>query len=88
MLLQQQQKQIDQALKLAQNELLQRQADEAEIQLPELDGVLQPIIDSCTKDSISHGKFSLKSLVFFSKKKEFYHIYKINCSPKNLKFLQ
>lgn len=28
-------------------------AQEIEIDLKELDGVLQPIIDSCTKDSIS-----------------------------------
>ncbi|KAG7299832.1 hypothetical protein JYU34_016850 [Plutella xylostella] len=31
-------------------------ADENKISLAELDTVLQPIIDTCTKDSISHGK--------------------------------
>uniref|UniRef100_A0A336MLT5 CSON001959 protein n=1 Tax=Culicoides sonorensis TaxID=179676 RepID=A0A336MLT5_CULSO len=55
-LLNQQQTQIDAAVKIAQNELLQRQADENGIKLQELDALLQPIIDSCTKDSISNGK--------------------------------
>uniref|UniRef100_A0A336MKG8 CSON001959 protein n=1 Tax=Culicoides sonorensis TaxID=179676 RepID=A0A336MKG8_CULSO len=53
-LLNQQQTQIDAAVKIAQNELLQRQADENGIKLQELDALLQPIIDSCTKDSISN----------------------------------
>lgn len=55
-LLTQQQSQIDAAVKIAQSELLQRQADEAGIKLMEFDEVLQPIIESCTKDSISNGK--------------------------------
>ncbi|XP_063699895.1 calcium homeostasis endoplasmic reticulum protein [Culicoides brevitarsis] len=55
-LLTQQQSQIDAAVKIAQAELLQRQADEAGIKLSDFDAVLQPIIESCTKDSISNGK--------------------------------
>lgn len=52
----QQTKQIDEAIVGAQNEALQCQADENEIDLEEFDSILQPIIDSCTKDSISAGK--------------------------------
>lgn len=55
-LLAQQHSQIDVAVLIAQNEMLQRQADETGIKLPELDEILQPIIESCTKDSISNGK--------------------------------
>ncbi|KAL5291724.1 CHERP family protein [Megaselia abdita] len=52
----QQTKQIDDAIVGAQNETLQCQADENGIDLGEFDSILQPIIDSCTKDSISAGK--------------------------------
>lgn len=52
----QQTKQIDDAIVAAQNETLQMQADENGIDLSEFDSILQPIIDSCTKDSISAGK--------------------------------
>lgn len=55
-LMQQQQKQIDDAIETAQNDTIQSQADENGIILSEFDAVLQPIIDSCTKDSISAGK--------------------------------
>lgn len=54
--MQQQQTQIDEGLIRAQNELIQTLADENEINVMEFDGILQPIIDSCTKDSISAGK--------------------------------
>ncbi|XP_069703277.1 calcium homeostasis endoplasmic reticulum protein isoform X1 [Periplaneta americana] len=55
-LMQQQQGQIEDALRKAQQDSLQQAADEAGISFTELDSVLQPIIDSCTKDSISSGK--------------------------------
>lgn len=55
-LMQQQQKQIDEAIEKAQNETVLKQAEENNIRLPDFDAILQPIIDSCTKDSISAGK--------------------------------
>lgn len=54
--MQQQQSQIDESILKAQNELLMKQAEENNINLPEFDRILQPIVDSCTKDSISAGK--------------------------------
>lgn len=39
-----------------ETEELKKLADECSIDLSELDSILQPIIDSCTKDSISNGK--------------------------------
>lgn len=53
--MQQQQNQIDEAIEKAQNENVLKQAEENNIRLNEFDGILQPIIDSCTKDSISAG---------------------------------
>lgn len=55
-LIQQQQKQIDEAIEKAQNENVIKQAEEQTIRLADFDAILQPIIDSCTKDSISAGK--------------------------------
>lgn len=55
-LLQQQQVQIDESLTRAQEEMLLAQAKENNISLHEFDTKLQPIIDSCTKDSISNGR--------------------------------
>ncbi|XP_053684254.1 calcium homeostasis endoplasmic reticulum protein [Sabethes cyaneus] len=55
-LLQQQQVQIDEAVTRAQNDALVKQADDHKISLGEFDAKLQPIVDSCTKDSISNGK--------------------------------
>ena len=57
-LLQQQQVQIDEALNRAQEEMLIAQSQEYNLPLHEFDSKLQPIIDSCTKDSISNGKFA------------------------------
>ena len=54
--MQQQQNQIDEAIEKAQNENVLKQAEENNIRLNEFDTILQPIIDSCTKDSISAGK--------------------------------
>ncbi|XP_054710989.1 calcium homeostasis endoplasmic reticulum protein-like [Uloborus diversus] len=56
LLLQQQQVQVDEVIRKAQDEKLSKLASENELDLKELDGILQPIIDSCTKDSISTGK--------------------------------
>lgn len=55
-LMQQQQKTIDDMLPKTQKEYLQKSAKEENIDLASFDEVLQPIIDSCTKDSISAGK--------------------------------
>nr|CAD7404697.1 unnamed protein product [Timema poppensis] len=55
-LMQQQQTQIEDALRKSQEDALQRASDEAGISINEFDSVLQPIVDSCTKDSISSGK--------------------------------
>lgn len=50
-------KQIDEAMAAAQTTQLDQLASEQGIVLREFDGVLQPIIESCTKDSISAGKY-------------------------------
>lgn len=55
-LLQQQQVQVEAAVAKCECEELQREADSSGVPLTELYGILQPIIDSCTKDSISTGK--------------------------------
>lgn len=55
----QQKKQIDEAIEAAQNTQLEKNAEEQNISLKEFDGILQPIIDSCTKDSISQGKYKM-----------------------------
>lgn len=54
--MQQQQTQIDEAVLKAQHDSLLAQAEENGIHLNEFDTILQPIIDSCTKDGISTGK--------------------------------
>ncbi|XP_075160073.1 SR-related CTD associated factor 6 [Haematobia irritans] len=55
-LVNQQKKHIEEAIEEAQNKQLEKQAEEQNISLKEFDGILQPIIDACTKDSISQGK--------------------------------
>lgn len=55
-LMQQQQKAIEEMLPNTQKEYLQKAAHEESIDLAAFDLVLQPIIDSCTKDNISAGK--------------------------------
>ncbi|KAL1116523.1 hypothetical protein AAG570_004995 [Ranatra chinensis] len=55
-LLQQQQMQTEEAIRKCDLETLTKEAEELGINFQELDMVLQPIIDSCTKDSISNGK--------------------------------
>lgn len=47
---------MDEAIRKSELESLVREADELGINLNDLDSILQPIIDSCTKDSISNGK--------------------------------
>ncbi|KAG0431598.1 hypothetical protein HPB47_021652 [Ixodes persulcatus] len=55
-LLQQQQVQLDEAIRKAQDDKLTAQAKSCDLEIAELDKVLQPIIESCTKDAISAGK--------------------------------
>ncbi|XP_023033347.1 calcium homeostasis endoplasmic reticulum protein isoform X1 [Drosophila willistoni] len=54
-LMTQKSKQIDEAMATAQTIQLEQLANEQNIVLREFDNVLQPIIESCTKDSISAG---------------------------------
>ncbi|GFX38236.1 calcium homeostasis endoplasmic reticulum protein [Trichonephila clavipes] len=56
LLLTQQQVQVDEVIRKAQDEKLLKLSKENDLDLKELDSILQPIIDSCTKDSISNGK--------------------------------
>ncbi|KAL4710528.1 hypothetical protein ACJJTC_008930 [Scirpophaga incertulas] len=55
-LIQQQQAKINELVSKAQVETIQMMAEANKISLSELDSILQPIIDTCTKDSISTGK--------------------------------
>lgn len=55
-LLQQQQAQVENTVTKCEMAELQREADMIDLPLDELYSILQPIIDSCTKDSISNGK--------------------------------
>ena len=55
-LMMQQQKTIDEMLPNSQKDFLKRSAAEENIDLAAFDLVLNPIIDSCTKDNISAGK--------------------------------
>lgn len=55
-LLQQQQYAIDEAVSKAEESSLKSAATECGINFTEFDAVLQPIIDTCTKDAISAGK--------------------------------
>uniref|UniRef100_A0A1B6G4R8 Calcium homeostasis endoplasmic reticulum protein n=1 Tax=Cuerna arida TaxID=1464854 RepID=A0A1B6G4R8_9HEMI len=55
-LMQQQQAAIDETIAKTQKENMNAEAVECHLNFAELDAVLQPIIDSCTKDSISSGK--------------------------------
>jgi len=50
-------KQIEEAIAAAQTTQQEQMAGEQGIVLRDFDGVLQPIIESCTKDSISAGKY-------------------------------
>lgn len=56
MLLQQQQAQVESTVMKCEINELQEDADLSDVSLEELYSILQPIIDSCTKDSISNGK--------------------------------
>jgi len=58
-------KQIDDAMAAAQTTQLEQLANEQGIVLREFDAVLQPIIESCTKDSISAGKYMININRFF-----------------------
>lgn len=54
--MQQQQTAIEEMIAKTQKENMSDDANQCGLSLTELDAVLQPIIDSCTKDSISSGK--------------------------------
>lgn len=56
MLQRQQENQMDEIIAKIQNDAILAMASEKSVQLSEFDLVLQPIMDSCTKDSISAGK--------------------------------
>jgi calcium homeostasis ER protein len=62
-LLQQQKSQIEEAIAKAQADYIIRCAQENQISLTELDDILQPIIESCTKDSISNGNYKQHLLI-------------------------
>lgn len=55
-LLQQQQTQVEQTVAKCELADLQKQAEGCGISIQEIHSILQPIIESCTKDSISNGK--------------------------------
>ena len=55
-MLQQQQIQIDDSIMKAEDDDLKTLATDCGIDFQEFDNVLQPIIDTCTKDAISAGK--------------------------------
>lgn len=61
----QQQSQIEDSIVLAQDELIEREADDVGINLFDFENVLQPIIDSCTKDSISAGKLICCKFIYY-----------------------
>lgn len=54
--MQQQQSAVEEAITKAQEDKLKADAADCNLNFAELDSILQPIIDSCTKDSISTGK--------------------------------
>lgn len=55
-LMQQQQAQVEQLVAKCKQIDLDKKADSCGVTISEIHGILQPIIDSCTKDSISNGK--------------------------------
>lgn len=48
----QKQIQIEEAIVKSRNEQLEKLAAECDVNMEDLDGTVQPIIDSCTKDAI------------------------------------
>lgn len=66
-LLQQQKSQIEEAIFKAQAEHITMCAQENQISLCELEQILQPIIDSCTKDSISNGNYKSLLVTFIDR---------------------
>lgn len=55
-LLQQQQAQVEIVVSKCESRDLQTESELCDVNLTEVYNILQPIIDSCTKDSISNGK--------------------------------
>lgn len=62
--MQQQEREIDDAVQKAQAEYIERCAKENQVPLGELEEKLQPIVDSCTKDSIQNGNYSFANSHF------------------------
>lgn len=63
--MQDQQSKIEKSIIEAQDDLIRSEAEDIGIKLDEFENVLQPIIDSCTKDSISAGNTIVVYLLFF-----------------------
>lgn len=61
--MQQQQEQIDEAIEFAQHDALMEQARELKVSFKKFERVLHPIIEQCTKDSISAGKMKKVELI-------------------------
>lgn len=55
-LMQQQQAQVEQVVCKCELTDLQKEADMCSVSLNDIQNILQPIVESCTKDSISNGK--------------------------------
>lgn len=55
-MLQQQQLQIDETIAKAEENALKKEGMDCGIDFDEFDNVLQPIVETCTKDAISSGK--------------------------------
>lgn len=55
-LMQQQQAQVEQLVAKCEFSDLEKKAEICDVTISEIHSILQPIIDSCTKDSISNGK--------------------------------
>lgn len=72
-------KQIDDAMAAAQTTQLEQLANEQSIVIRDFDAVLQPIIESCTKDSISSGKYTQLQLRVAKKKTSFLNLNKYIC---------
>ncbi|XP_039296295.1 calcium homeostasis endoplasmic reticulum protein [Nilaparvata lugens] len=86
-LMQQQQTAIEDTIEQTRKDKLLAEANDCNIQFNEFDAVLQPIIDSCTKDSISNGKAVLEPGRTFLHK--LHIIYLVNdilhhCARKNV----
>ena len=65
-LMQQQKHQTEEVLKQQQENTMMQQARDTGVNLIEFDSLLMPIMDSCTKESISQGKAWILNLPNFA----------------------